>query len=494
MTQQVVTNGELLAYLDKELTAAEVSRIDAALRVDATLRRRLDSLADVRDGLEEMYAAEAPAPDADAGFSGEGRTPPSRIRSWGWVAAVLAACVVVGWVWSLDRDRERTPAPLDRPAENEWLRIRAVPTRGGVWPLFSAASIELEWAAKSSRRIVLLPRPLDKELEVWSREVADQLEDDECVPVFLQGRVEGPSGLDYAVAWSGGSAFEVAGAPARVGQPGTQPGSHPESQPGSQAGSQPGAQRGPRPTTQVVPLWELVGDPGGVGPYFSLSPQRDGWKEDFRWAFGTVGNCLTGSRGLVPEAVGEYRIRMELCSVPSPEGRGWGVFDEPLRLDVTLRTEAQIGDWSEPVDGLRVRLVTATAHAREGETTAFALQILNESDRPRSYNHMGMTRAQIPQPFHFGLLVDGQECTQRDDLDVIIAASSLGIPHPVGAVRSFVFSPTYWRDADGGVAMTSGEHSVQVRFHFEALLWNAADRELWQGKVDSKPLTFTVRD
>lgn len=133
------SEGDLRAYLDRELAPEEMERATAHLaecpdcrRLSETLSARAVLISDWMNALAEPAAPEVPAPRAR--------------RSWRWVAASLAAAAAVILAVALTRRGEAPPAPVTQveaprvvhPAEEPAIPVReaaVLPQRPRVVPV-----------------------------------------------------------------------------------------------------------------------------------------------------------------------------------------------------------------------------------------------------------------------------------------------------------------------------------------------------------------------
>ena len=98
MVMRRFSDEELTAYLDDEMTAADAKALTAALKGDAALRARLDSLSFDRGSLDEAFAAvlaDAPEPPDQLDSSDKAGSRTKTRARWA-VAAAAAVGFVVG--------------------------------------------------------------------------------------------------------------------------------------------------------------------------------------------------------------------------------------------------------------------------------------------------------------------------------------------------------------------------------------------------------------
>ncbi len=436
----------LVAWLDGELPATEVSALLRAVRTNADLQRRVQLLRAAR--AEYAWALEQPSAPPPA-LPMLARARPDGRQA---LLVLLAAAAALLVVWFAGRQG----TSRDEAAENQWLSLRVHQPQAS-WPLFSAMRVELEGTAKTATPCRVVVRG-DKETDA---QLADRIFADKTgltkLPLVLEAEVTGPDGVPRR------------GRVARV------------------EGSW--SQQASRLSVELADVQLLQ---PGISPVVNVALLPEGVREDFWWGMRRLGpSSVDGEHGCMPEQVGEYRVRFTLRSFTPFADSRFLTFAEPLSVTTTLQVHGEVGAWSRPVDGLSARIVVNTAHPGASDPLVFALQVRNESDRPRRYNVTGVTMAKIPQPFHFDLLVDGAAWTQRADLGVVTPAMSTGLPQPVGTMQSLVVLADYWRRDGTMPSQLQGRHTLAVRFHFAATTWEDGDRELWQGSIDTPPVEVT---
>jgi hypothetical protein len=347
-------------------------------------------------------------------------------------------------------------------AENDYLQVRIVPLQPA-WDLFSPIRFLLEgkskivprWLAEPTHFRVVARKPGESDAEFAARVTPrfPPTGPGQLPPLVLEAEVTGPDGKARR------------GSVARVEHT-----------------------WGRTPSRLEVELVDAQLPHEGINPMLNVALGPAGVREDFWWGIRRAGTVdAGGTHGFVPEAVGEYRIRFTVRSLP---GSVW--FDKPLEVSTGFAVRGVVGAWSEPKDGIRARIVANTDHPDEKRPLVFAVQLRNESDRPRTFNVTGVTMAKIPQPFHFDLMIDGQAWSQRDDLGVITPAMSTGLELAVGGERSVVVLADFWRRDGQKPAQLSGKHALAVRFHSEASLWLDTDKALWQGKIDTPAIAIEM--
>jgi hypothetical protein len=436
----------LVAWLDGELDARAAAAAAAAVERDEALRTRVRLL---RAARAELVGALTGGSDA-APLGGPEPQPMHRARRGMPAFAVVvaaAAIAVVVVVASLPR------TPRAAADENDWLRVELhAPATAS---LFSGIAFELEGTAKRDGGVHLLARgPNESDEQLVQRFVAQQVAAG-AVPVVLDATITGPDGIARS-----GPVARVSG-------------------------------RWTKTSSRVqVELVDVRLQHPSIPPVLTVALAPGGPREDHVWVLQRAGLVQPGAVvGFVPEQPGDYRVRLELRSLVATGDARWPAFAPPLAVERTIAVHGVVGAWSEPVDGMRARIVASTDRPAADRALLVAVQLRNDSDRPRSFNVTGTTIAKIPQPMHFDLTVDGVPWRQRDRLPVVTAAMSTGLALPVGAQRSVVALADYWqRDGAPPSAALTGRHRLALRFHFEASVWTSTDRELWQGRIDAPPV------
>lgn len=435
----------LVTFLDGEATPDERAIVERAIASDERVRTKLDVLRRSRDALHEYLAGPVVA------------VAPPRARSnvLPWLAAAAALVVVVSIALSR-RGADETPV-----ASNDWLEVSAV-APDAAHPLFTNLRVSLVGHSKTSLPCRLVARqPGETDAQLTTRIAAEPAEP-AYVPLVVDGEITLPDGSTRR-----GSFVRLEG---------TFP---------TEAGSR---------TAIPVELIDLVTPHPAINPWFTVGLTRDGTKEDFLDAFTRAGGAeLGGEHGFVAEVPGRYRLRVSLRSFTPLDETRFVRFPKPLVVETAFEVSGVVGAWSAPKDGLSARIVGGTSSVGS-EPWPFALQLRNDSDRPRAYNVAGTTLAKIPQPFHFDLIVDGERWEQRKNLPVIFSGYSSFLPQPVGTTRSVVVLDGFWRHGSETLAALRGKHTIALRFHFEPTLWDGDPRDLWQGEVETPPITIEVRD
>jgi hypothetical protein len=356
----------------------------------------------------------------------------------------------------------RRGAPDEATGRNECAELKVAPRGGACHPLFTEVALELRWRSLGTpttfRYVSVVPygfsdTPAALGRSAWSDETGGKI-----LPVVVTASLRAPDGTVLQ------ARLHPDGAPLLVD---------------SRAGEM----------LQVVTLREFEVRTETPRLYLGGAPVLRGWQEDFLWPYR---NLPRGQQARwFPEQPGEWRIELRVDSLPPPQP-AWPTFQEPLVVTTAIVLTAEVSPWGEAHDGMQARIVVATG-GTDLDHTPIAVQLKNQSGRTRRYNVTGSTMAQIPQPFHFDLVVDGEGWKQREGLPVITAAEDLMLPHPDGTVRTLVVMPDYWR-ADGRSLgqLPAGKHQLQLRFHFEPSIWDGTDKELWMGKLLTPQLAVDV--
>lgn len=446
-------DAQLVALLHGELHGDERRAVLAQLRSDPAARARYAAL----QATDELLGV---ALERDAAPRPQGTSMLSRglVQPLLALAAVLTVVAVI-----VLQDPE--PEAESKPAGNEHFELRIAPAHGAEAPLFTDAELALFWQNKSAadprRPLRILPFPFGK----TKAAIADEVDRFTHIgslrmavlPVVLVARITPPEGEPFEARWA------------------------PEH--GRHLDVSTKAQK------QIVKLLEFEVPLSGLRPYLVGNPERDHWGDDSRWRFQHLGK---GSAGRwFPEVPGGYRIELRIESLPAPDYMPWPTWEDDPVATSAIVMGGRMTDWGEEHDGMRARLVWSAGCA-DADTTPFAVQLQNVSDRARKYNVAGTTIAEIPQPLHCTLLVDGAEWQQRERIPLMIPASELFAPHPAGTIRSIVMRPEYWRSDGRELGTFPGARPVRILFHFKPSVWVGGDKELWMGKLLTPELEIDV--
>jgi hypothetical protein len=456
-----VADADLVALVHGELTPDEATALRARLRGDAGARARLSLLTAADRALGD--ALERPG------------TPRAAGPGWRALAAAAAVGVVVLLVVLESRPQDRAAA------RNELVELHVAPRGGASAPLFSDAEFELRWRGRGARdgggwrlASVFPYRPIDMparyatyvspdKVPAMVAATADRSETaGKVLPLLVSARLIAPDGT-ATDAW-------------------LSPEPSPEKVTEFDCDGE---------TVQRVRLSDFQWQNPAVRPFLAGAPGDREGRDDFMWPF--VKMPEDKPQRWIPDQPGEWRVQLSVDTLPDPPTRKapWPRFREPLRVDTAIVLTGIASAWSEPVDGMRARIVVATGVA-DPDHAGFAVQIRNESGRLRRYNASGTTQAPIPQPLHYALVVDGDEWRQPETLAAITPANSLNYPHPDGAVRTLLGRADYWRRDGKGLAAAPGRHRLQMRFHVQMTVWDPKDRELWQGDLLTPAVEFVV--
>lgn len=431
----------LVEWLDGELSPADAEQVARAVGANRDLAERVRLLRSARAeftwALSESDSAPPPAQLASP-------RPQPAVGKWLLVAAALTIVVAVGY-WR--------PADQIETAENELLAIKLTSPQAG-WDLFSDVRFAIEGRAKTALPCRIIARKADESDEQLAARALVENGGKPVVPMVLTASIRvGNQNMPADVVQADG-AF------------------------------------GKTQATVDVHLVDLRVHYEGIGPLLTFALNDTGGREDFRWPLRkAVMPHADGAMGFVPTEVGEYRLKLQLRALTTSPGKP-PAFAEPLDLAIGFAMRGIVGEWSRPVDGLSGRILASRSQAGR-QPLAVAIQLRNDSKIPRKFNVTGTTMAEIPQPLHFDLTVDGERWRQRDDLAVITTAQSGFLPQPVGSTRSLIVLTDYWRHPKQPATRLTGKHRLGIRFHFQPSLWNSTDKGFWMGILDPPPVEIT---
>lgn len=448
---QKILDAKVIEWLDGELSHTEAASVARSVTNSPALAERVRMLRSARAefcwGIGESESAPPPATLASTTSAPVTSTTLSRRSALGgkWLLAAAALTIVLTIAyWQ--------PSARVAAAENDILVMRLTSPHAG-WDLFSNIRFTIEGRTKTAVPCRIVARGKDEtDQQLAVRAVAEN-GGRPIVPMVLTAEVS-----------AGGA--PISGDIAMVDAIFTANTS--------------------KTTMQLI---DLRTPNDGIAPLLALQLDDNGGKEDFVWGFehGVI-PTQGGKTGFVPTEVGEYRLQLQLRAIAtSPEQPP--AFATPLVATIGFAVRGIIGEWSEPVDGMRARILASRKHVAN-KPLAVAVQLRNDSDRARSFNITGHTLAEIPQPFHFDLTVDGVQWQQRDQLAVMTASSMLALPQAVGTVRSMIVLSDYWQPPHRPAPPLRGEHQIGMRFHFKPTMWNNGDTEIWIGMIDTPPVTL----
>lgn len=430
----------LVAWIDGELPQREADAVAAKVASDAALHDRAALLRAARSELRWALDESPTAPPPIAERARSRRSP----RALTWLVAAAALAVVFVLANHRKQTSERVVA-----AENDALSVELSMPRAG-WDLFTDIRFTLRGRAKLDEPCQLLSNgngETDAQLIARAGEGT--------IPIVVEASLTAPDG-DHVGYLDG---FE----------------------PRFASDS----------TDASFSLIDLRTQYRGLAPYLAIKLEDDGASRDLRYGFQHgIQPTTEPGQGFVPQDVGGYRLTLRLRALPRWPAKA---SSEPLELSIGFAVRGLVGEWSEPVDGMRARIVASRAHVEEHAPLAVALQLRNESGRARSYNVTGTTIAKIPQPFHFDVLLDGRQCTQVDALPVMTAAVWHSHLHADRTERSIIVLDDYWHLDGAKLSSLAGEHELAIRFDFKPSVWNNADRELWMGTIDTPPIRVEYR-
>lgn len=99
------------AYLDGEMTAAEIAAFEAQMKADPSLAEAVADVRTAEEGLRELFAVQGEAPDP---LAVEARAAVRAPRRWMVPAAAAALLIAAAGAWYLTRPGPSGPVPSDR--------------------------------------------------------------------------------------------------------------------------------------------------------------------------------------------------------------------------------------------------------------------------------------------------------------------------------------------------------------------------------------------
>jgi len=440
MTTHDPMEPQLVAWLHGELDVNGRRAVAEVLRRDASARARLAVLEATDTALcEALDTAAAPRARTVSAF-----------RSFVRPALALAAALVVAAVFVFARI-DHDPAV----ARNDLIELRLSPRDGASVPLFSELAFQLQWTRRdpAGRPYCVQPFPSGQAQEQTAKR--DDRYPEKTVFLSVSAEVRDPAGKVHQARFVPREPFLIDREHA----------------------------------VQTVTSVDFEIADVAMRPLLWGRPGPGEWLEDQRWRFEWMPRA--GAARWFPELPGEWRLELRVDTLPPPQPGLWPTFAEPLRVSTAVVMSGEVSEWSPLHDGMKARLVWATG-ARAADSTPMAVQLRNDGDRPRQYNHAGITMAKVPQPLHFNLIVDGAEWAQNERLPVMFSGDDLMEPHPVGVTRTIVCRPDWWRHEGKSLGDLPGRHRLQARFHFEPTAWLDGDKELWMGELLTPPLSVDV--
>jgi len=512
------------AYLDGELDGADAAELEARIAADPDVRRRHALLKATLDALQDAAPEAAVLPpevearlgqelEAGSGFD----TPMARSRTISiWVAASLAAAaallIALLWLDSGGRDRPEPEKPgevrtqdesPDEPepygSSNEWLAFSVVKEKRAATlfsdPLFTV----LVERKKPFGMLCLLRWKPDETVEAVAERMVTKVfrsgpkDENGMLPVVLGARITTPSGKRLE------GRLEFPENPTLV--------------PMNVQGN--GISIKAEKASWTLPLSKILVKTIDPLPYFALLPYgKGGWITDQILARERMPGFRNRKRSkditprwepFFPAEIGKYRVEFHLHGLPRRPEYSWPTFEGALAAGVTFRVSGVVGEWSEEVNGLQVRLACPKASWRKGTLVTvvpIALQIRNVAETPRKYNFYGMTMAKIPQPYQFEFSVDDDrfvgghapaaEFKALTRTGVIFSGDDLFVRHPPGTTRTIVVPLNAWYQHGASLAELPGRHTLRARFHFEPTEWPDDDKEIWMGKIEVPPIEYVI--
>lgn len=437
-----VSDVKLIEWLDGELSERDADQVSRVVADDPDLCERVRLLRSARNELawafQESKTAPPPAPLATT------RRRRFAIGKWLMAAAALVIVMTIGnWQPADQVDQAEV-------TENDLLTVKLTSPQAG-WDLFSNIRFAIEGQAKTDMPCRIIARGKDETDEQLAARAVKQNGGEPIVPMVLSAVLT----IDKRNVV--GDIFKADGLFTE------------------RAGSVP------------FRLVDVRTQYDGIAPLLSLKPDDNGGSQDFNWSYqnGVVPH-EEGSIGFVPTDIGEYRMCVTLRALATTPN-GTPAFAEPLELAIGFAVRGLTGEWSEPVDGLRARFLSSRSAAGRKQL-AIAVQLRNDSNLALKYNATGSTMAKIPQPFHFDLMIDGEQWQQRNGLAVIHMAESSWLPQPIGTTRSMIVLADYWHNKQQRPSKLHGKHRLGIRFHFTPLMWNTNDKSIWVGMIDTPPI------
>jgi hypothetical protein len=509
------------AYLDGELSEEDAAELEARMAADPDVRRRHALLKAAKAALEDAAPEAAVLPpevearlgqELEAGSGFEAPMTRSRtISIWVAVSLTAAAALFVALLWLEHAGREEREA--ENPAEvraqektedearepgasNEWLQLQVVKEKRAATLLSDPVfTVQVE-RIKPIGVLCLLPWKPDETLEdVAERMVTEQIKsaprnENGFLPVVLGARITTPSGkrLEGRLEFPENPTMVLMNVQGK------------------------GISIKARKASWTLPLSKILVKTIEPLPYFAVLPDGEGgWVADpikahqrmpgFRNRK-TLKEITPRWEPFFPAETGPYRVEFLLHSLPARKEYSWPTFEDALAAGATCRVSGVVGEWSQPVNGIQVRLACPKTSWRKGAVVPVALQIRNVAETPRKYNFYGTTTAKIPQPYHFEFSADDErfaggnapaaEFKALSRSGVIFYGDYLLARHPPGTTRTVVVPLNAWSQHGVSLSELLGPHTLRARFHFQPTLWLDEDKEMWMGKIEVPPIEYAV--
>jgi len=487
--EERLSDVELQAYLDGELTAEEARAVEARLETSEACRRKYEVLKAAKEALDLAAPEESTLPvEVEARLEQDLDRRMSRVVPL-WIQASLAAAVILFilvLVFKPDGDRESKDHQARNPqdqvlvarAENRLLRMTFVKEKKAATLLHDVVfTLELEPKQKTFN--VMLPaREPGQSPEALAEAVAKampEMPEPSTLPLAVDLKIHTPAGRRY----EGRLCYPNNAVPfvALTGVGGKTSWTFRLSDVFV-------ATRAPVP---YMVAWERAGgdwkaDQMELFRRFEADPVPVEGKKDHRW------------ERYYPVEAGSYRLEVTVAGLS--RRHSWPEVKEPLRAALNFRVSGVVGEWGPEVEGLKLRLAVPNLAYPKGKEFPIVVQILNSAKIPRRYNFMGTTLAEIPQPYHFRFFLD-------DDLEAaevkmtakegFIFSGRYGFgPHRPGTLKTLVVPASWWTRSGKPLNAAAGLFKLRCRFHFEPTSVPADDPTYWMGELEAPPVHIQV--
>ncbi|MEO0481749.1 MAG: hypothetical protein AAF196_19970 [Planctomycetota bacterium] len=203
-----------------------------------------------------------------------------------------------------------------------------------------------------------------------------------------------------------------------------------------------------------------------------------------------VDDGSAGTEYFRPSGNGVVRTTVRVEGLPVTEGAWW--VDVPdLTLSFGVEVDAVFGEWSEPVEGLRARIVAAPSMPGDGRVP-LALELENLTQKTMHYNFVGRSAVRIPQPQHFEFVLDGEPLRQHGQLPIRIRDELCLAPHAAGLRRTLGAILSDWQLPSD--LSQRGSVELGAFFEFRALTRGSPDSGGWTGRVEAPSIRVRVDD
>lgn len=459
----------LQSYLDGEVTPEERRAIEAEIARSEIHRQKLDVLRAVRDAIDDVAESDDAAcpPDLVQRVTETPMALRTRVPVWALVSLPLAAAVLIAITFWRGGNKTETPDGGEKPAaapageaSNEWLRVVATPQRRSI-RLLDDVMVDLTFESTSG--LIHIGDRVTDPAAAAAQLVKTVLKPPSkgILPIAVAAEIHGPDGR----VWRGPLPIPIDASEGRLAL---------------------------GKTSVSVALSAMLASGGeriGSNAVAEPLPPHFGLGRDASGAFVRKKHFVDVATKFVCPEPGSYRVKLLVNTLPARPEYSWPQFAESLAVEFGFDVAGHVGAWSDPVDGLRVRL--ATPAKTLAHPAPIAIQIENVGQTPKRYNYMGVTMAKIPQPYHFNLRLGDRELEQKD-VGIVIPAMSSFQTHSGGVIRTVVVSAAFW-DVDGTrLSRVAGDHRLSVRYHFKPTLWKSEDTTIWMGEMTSPPIVVTI--